>query len=295
MAVSPYDIDRRSGVSYNTRPAARKVTPRLPKAAQLDRSAGVSYTPPRDEGSYYSNIAHNAYGRIEDRNNARALQQQLRAPLPSFSAGGSSGGGGRGFGGGGGGGGANMQAQADALMKLISSGAFRARPSALGGQIDSAAQRDLASAGGAFDALDRFLGGMTNPYQGGPQVQAPMTNPAFDALLRQQGMNPAALQAEAEMMNLGAQQSNASNAALWETLRGNAAADQSSRQLESQLGRTSTDRSIREAATGARTGVMLADEQRQRDLDAQRLQVIMELIGMAGNANINVDALLAGL
>jgi hypothetical protein len=166
----------------------------------------------------------------------------------------------------------------------------------LGAQIDGASARDQAAAGQSFDQLDAYLAKMGNPYANGPQTQAPRFDPSFAALLQSQGVDPTAQAVESQMMNVQAGQQDAAVANLWSMLAAGAGADQQSRQAESQMGRNFSGNQIRETASGLNAGVMVTDQKRQEALDAQRLQVIMELIGLAGSgANVNLDSILGSL
>ena len=207
--------------------------------------------------------------------------QQAAAPPAYRGTGTSSGGGGRG--GGGGGGGVNAAAAAqqglDALLKIIGSTNYDFNSSAAAKSLDaqdasirSASANDLAASNTAYDNLDAWNNAnLRNPYQDLQFARAP-TAPDYNRYLESQGVDP-----------LNGVQQNPDDAYggfvnAGRLLNANTEVMNQSTRAGSQQGRVATNAQIGAGENAFLNNVMTQRATAQAAMDAEKRQIILQLI-----------------
>jgi len=213
------------------------------------------------------------------------------------------GGGRRGGGGGGGGGGAAAQAQSalDFLLPMLAGKNYQAQPltgvrqaiAEREGGIGTATQQDLASATGAYDYLDQWLGSNLNDPYANVRLGQARVAPNQNAYLASQGAAPLNdVQANPEDAYGGFQNMLA-------LLGGNARQMKQSSQAGSQMARASSttginamDNAYRDAIRQQLAAVANQEATNQQTLDAERRQALMQILPLLqAGAKAPADAL----
>lgn len=217
--------------------------------------------------------------------------------LPPLRPPGGGGGGGRGRGGGG----AGVEVvgrtaeeiagmQSAGLQQLLQSRMFQAR--GIDGelaQIGSAVSADQAASSGAYDQLDQFLGGMGNAFQGMELTQTPQVSPELLSLIAMSGGDSRAYQGSAQMANTLASQGDAASSRLAQQMAAVSSESNASRRAESQMARTFGGQQIGAQRTGMEAILRRRQADEQREMDQQRMQVVLQLIQAMGQSGQSVD------
>lgn len=191
--------------------------------------------------------------------------------------------GGGGASGGSGGGGApafNVNGQIDFLTQLLQSG--RLAPAqrtftpddALRRRLAQAVQGDRASADGAYDGLDQFLGQQAgqNAFDSLPEFAAGRRGTDTSALVRSQGGDARTVAALQDALGAEAQQGADAFNQLINVLGANERSSMQSRQAESAMARAYAQRFIDSQQLAGNTTIDLRDADRRRQVEEANFQ-----------------------
>lgn len=293
--ANPADIDAGKIVKkYRPKKVYKGSTARTVSGPEaLDAQTGVSYTPTQfDKTARSPQVVQDyiAAGRAGD-----SLQQQgTDLFLPPGGGGGGGGGGGYG-----GGGSATAQAQAQALafQQLLGSRAFTAG-SIDGelGQVTQAVSDDQASSKKEYDALAKFFAGQGNAHRDMTLQSTPQVDAGLMQLLAASGTDSRAYQGQGELANTLAGQSDSAADRLRATLAGVSEESRTSRIAESKQASQFNKRELTTQGNALQAALKKGQKDEQKALDAQKMQVVMQLISAmsAGGQSVDVSQYFGG-
>lgn len=299
-------------VLSGSRSTTKRYTPSKRYTAPVTKKATA-----KPKRQYSPNQLKGMQGRPDDpyineygRESLNLWAQELNSPQPNRPNynGGGGGGGGRRYGGGGGGrrggggggrgGGGPTQDEIDqrnaaalraSMQSLLTSNAFTARDNtSLQDATRTAVGKDKA-------ALNKTYGDLIARLQGAPQVQAAQmqqaeqVDPGLMQLLAMSGADSAAYEGEIGLANVNANQANAAQQNLARQLAAASNEAQTSRVRESQQAQAYGGAELDSQMSGIMAALQARREDEQRQLDAQKMQAVMQLVTALGQAGQQMD------
>lgn len=298
--VKPWEIDRRTGTSYK-----RPTTPAKSPARNAVRPRN---TP--SQAAWINNFKADANrsltqaGKIFNDNRIAMGASRLHPPKPAPAPPGgapprgpsggnrfSYGRGGRGGGGGGGGSAAAEAAkQVAALQQLLNSKAFQAKSIDDDlARVGTAVSADQQVAGEQYDQLGAFMKLLANPWENMEMTATPTVDPSLMPMLSSMGGDTAGYEAQVGLANTLGAQGDASSDRLRQQLSGANQETNQSRQAETQMASVFANRELGAQKSQLEEVLRQRQAEEQRGMDAQKLQVVMQLISAMSQGGNTVD------
>ena len=247
-----------------------------------------AYNPPRARGvPILDTVASDAERQLRM---IREAEDAYLASLNNQTPGGGGGGGGGGYGYGGVSQTKQSKAMAKMLQELLASDKFGPRDITKElAEIDGAVTADQADATAAEGRLGAFIDGMGNPYGDMSLTQSQRLSPEYADLLTANGADAGAYKAEVGLANTLADSGNDSDERFRKRM---SALSESERGYNTLANKQSGDFNRSElAASGSKMSAALRERKRLEDKEqeAQRMQVLMQLISTLGAAGETVN------